>query len=200
MNTQTNQQMLKLKLKAIQTKPVIYQGLEVDVPVDTHFMWLRHTDKKTVLWASVEKPVWNADHKLYIPSSEATLVAVLEHVDLTTEQVIDSLETDESLPTSQDLEQLDVVVNLIKNLRSFANSLEHNVNKAKLSRSSESIQALLQHVYAAEGELDTFITNAIDEAEQYGISTDVNHTEDDNDDIDPDDYADIIKFVNAMFK
>ena len=192
--------MLKLKHKDIQTKSVIYQGLEVGVPVGTNFMWLRQTAKKTVLLASVGKPVWNADHKLYIPSSEATLVAVLEHVDLTTEQVKDSLETDESLPTAQDLVQLDAGVNLIKNLRSFANSLECNVNKAKLSRSSENIQALLQHVYAAEGELDTFITNAIDEAEQYGISTDVNHTEDADDDINPDDYADIIKLFTAIVK
>ena len=190
--------MLKLKHIDIQTKPVIYQGLEVDVPVDTNFMWLRQTTKKTVLLASAEKPVWNADHKLYTPSSEATLVAALEHVDLTTEQVKDSLETDESLPTAQDLEQLDVVVNLIKNLRSFANSLECNVNKAKLSRSSENIQALLQHVYAAEGELDTFITNAIDEAEHYGISTDDNHTEDADDGIHPDDYAAIVKLLTAV--
>ena len=200
MNTQTNQQMLKLKLKDIQTKSVIYQGLEVDVPVDTNFMWLRQTAKKTVLLASAEKPVWNVDHKLYIPSSEATLVAVLEHVDLTTEQVKDSLETDESLPTAQDLEQLDVVVNLIKNLRSFANSLECNVNKAKLNPSPEIIQSLLQHVYAAEGELDTFITNAIDEAEHYGVSTDDNHTEDADDGIDPDDYAAIIKLLTAVVK
>ena len=192
--------MLKLKHKDIQTKPVIYQGLEVDVPVDTNFMWLRHTDKKTVLLASPKKPVWHHERKLYIQSLEVTLVAVLEHVDLTTEQVKDSLETDESLPTAKDLEQLDVVVNLIKNLRSFANSLEYNVNKAKLSHSPESIQALLQHVYAAEGELDAFITNAIDEAEQYGISTDDNHTEDADDDINPDDYADIIKLLNAIVK
>ena len=192
--------MLKLKHKDIQTKSVIYQGLEVDVPVDTNFMWLRHTAYNTVLWASAKKPVWNADHKLYIPSSEATLVAVLEHADLTVEQVIDSLETDESLPTAQDLEQLGVVVNLIKNLRSFANSLEYNVNKAKLSRSSENIKALLQHVYAAEGELDAFITNAIDEAEHYGISTDDNHTEDDDGDINPDDYAAIIKLLTAIVK
>ena len=190
--------MLQLKLKNIQTKSVIYQGLEVDVPVDTNFMWLRQTAKKTVLLASVEKPVWNADHKLYIPSSEATLVAVLEHVDLTTEQVKDSLETDESLPTAQDLKQLDAVVNLIKNLRSFANSLERNVNKVKLNPSNKPIQALIQHVYAAEGELDTFITYAIDEAEHYGISTDDNHTEDDDDGIDPDDYAAIIKLLTAV--
>ena len=189
-----------LKLKEIQSKSVIYQGLEVDVPVDTNFMWLRHTDKKTVLWASPKKPVWHNEHKLYIPSAEANQVAVLEHVDLTTEQVKDSLETDESLPTAQDLEQLDVVVNLIKNLRSFSNSLDCNVNKAKLSCSSENIQALLQHVYAAEGELDTFITNAIDEAEQYGISIDVNHTEDDDDGIDPDDYAATIKLLTAVVK
>ena len=192
--------MLKLKLKDIQTKSVIYQGLEVDVPADTNFMWLRHTDKKTVLWASAQKPVWLADYNYYSQPSDATLVAELEHTNLTVEQVKDSLETDESLPTAQDLEQLDVVVNLIKNLRSFANSLECNVNKAKLSRSSENIQALLQHVYAAEGELDTFITNAIDEAEHYGISTDDNHTEDADDGIDPDDYAAIIKLLTAVVK
>ena len=192
--------MLKLKLKDIQTKPVIYQGLEVDVPADTNFMWLRHTPNKTVLWASPTKPVWQYAHNLYIPPAGATPVAELEHTNLTVEQVIDSLETDESLPTAQDLEQLDVVVNLIKNLRSFANSLEYNVNKAKLSRSSENIQALLQHVYAAEGELDTFITNAIDEAEHYGISIDVNHTEDADDGIDPDDYADIVKLLTAIVK
>ena len=189
-----------LKLKALQTKPVIYQGLEVYVPVDTNFMWLRHTPIKTVLLASPKKPIWDSGCKRYIPTSDTTLVAVLEHADLTVEQVIDSLETDESLPTSQDLEQLDVVVNLIKNLRSFANSLEYTVNKAKLSRSSENIQALLQHVYAAEGELDTFITNAFDEAEHYGISIDVNHTDDGDDGIDPDDYAAIIKLLNAVVK
>ena len=197
MNTQTNQhkQMLKLKHKHkdIQTKPVIYQGLEVDVPVDTNFMWLRHTDKKTVLWASVEKPVWNVEHKLYIPSSDATLVAVLEHVDLTTEQVKDSLETDESLPTAQDLEQLDVVKNLVKNLHSFANSLERNVAKAKLNPSHENIQALLQHVYGDEGELDTFYNHAIEEATEYGIVAEQ------DEDLDEDHEA-LLKFVNAIFK
>ena len=192
--------MLKLKLKDIQTKSVTYQGLEVDVPVDTNFMWLRQTAKKTVLLASTKKPVWQDDYKLYTSFAGATLVAVLEHVDLTTEQVKDSLEADEDQPTAQDLEQLDVVVNLIKNLRSFANSLECNVNKAKLSRSSENIQALLQHVYAAEGELDTFITNATDEAKQYGSSTDDNHTEDDNDDINPDAYADFVKLLAIIVK
>ena len=161
--------MFKLKLKDIQTKPVIYQGLEVDVPADTNFMWLRHTDKKTVLLASAKKPVWNAERKLYIPSAEATLVAVLEHADLTVEQVKDSLETDESLPTAQDLEQLDVVKNLVKNLYSFANSLGRNVTKASINPSPENIQALLQHVYADEGELDTFYNRAIEEATEYGI-------------------------------
>ena len=193
MNTQTNQQMLKLKLKDIQTKPVIYQGLEVDVPADTNFMWLRHTDKKTVLWASAQKPVWHNDHKLYIPSSEATLVAVLEHTDLTAEQVKDSLETDESLPTAQDLEQLDVVVNLIKNLRSFAISLERNVAKASLNPSPENIQSLLQHVYADEGELDNFYDHAIQEATEYGI---VAEQDEDSDE----DHEALIKFVNAIFK
>lgn len=184
-----------LKLKEIQTKPVIYQGLEVAVPVDTNFMWLRHTDKKTVLLASAQKPLWNEDRKFYIPSAVTNLVAVLEHVALTEEQVKDSLEIDEDLPTAKDLEQLDAVVNLINNLRSFSNSLKRNVNKAKLDRSSDSIQALLQHVYAADGELDTFITCLIAEAEEYGISTDVNHTEDDDEGIHPDDYAAIIKLL-----
>ena len=161
--------MLKLKLKDIQTKPVIYQGLEVDVPANTNFMWLRHTAYKTVLWASAKKPVWHNDHKLYIPSSEATPVAELEHTDLTIEQVKDSLETDESLPTAQDLEQLGVVKNLVKNLRSFANSLERNVDKASINPSPENIQALLQHVYADEGELDNFYNHAIEEATEYGI-------------------------------
>ena len=182
-----------LKLKDIQTKPVIYQGLEVDVPVDTNFMWLRQTAKKTVLLASVEKPVWNADHKLYIPSSEATLVVVLEHVDLTTEQVKDSLETDESLPTAQDLEQLDVVKNLVKNLYSFANSLERNVAKAKQNPTPENIQSLLEHVYADEGELDNFYNHAIEEATKYDI---VAEQDEDSDE----DHEALLKFVNAMLK
>ena len=161
--------MLKLKLKDIQTKPVIYQGLEVDVPVDTNFMWLRHTAYKTVLWASAQKPVWLADYNYYSLPSDATLVAELEHTNLTVEQVKDSLETDESLPTAQDLEQLDVVSNLVKNLYSFVNSLERNVDKAKRNPSPKNIQALLQHVYADEGELDTFYDRAIEEATEYGI-------------------------------
>ena len=158
-----------LKLKNIQTKSVIYQGLEVDVPVDTNFMWLRQTAKKTVLWASAQKPVWLADYNYYSLPSDATLVAELEHTNLTVEQVKDSLETDESLPTAQDLEQLDVVSNLVKNLRSFANSLERNVAKAKLNPTPENIQSLLEHVYADEGELDTFYNHAIEEATEYGI-------------------------------
>ena len=182
-----------LKLKDIQTKPVIYQGLEVDVPADTNFMWLRHSTHKTVLWASPKKPVWHNEHNLYIPSSDATAVAELEHTDLTVEQVKDSLETDESLPTAQDLEQLDVVSNLVKNLRSFANSLERNVDKAKLSGSSEGIQALLQHVYADEGELDTFYNHAIEEATEYGI---VAEQDEDSDE----DHEALLKFVNAIFK
>lgn len=185
--------MLKLKLKDIQTKPVIYQGLEVDVPADTNFMWLRHTAYKTVLWASAKKPVWQNDHKLYIPSSEATLVAVLEHADLTEKQVIDSLETDESLPTAQDLEKLDVVKNLVKNLRSFANSLERNVDKAKRNPSPENIQSLLQHVYADEGELDNFYNHAIEEATEYDI---VAEQDEDSDE----DHEALLKLVNAIFK
>ena len=184
--------MLKLKLKDIQTKPVIYQGLEVDVPADTNFMWLRHTDKKTVLLASPKKPVWHDERKLYIPSSDATLVAVLEHANLTVEQVKDSLETDESLPTAQDLEQLAVVKNLVKNLRSFANSLERNVDKASLNPSPENIQSLLQHVYADEGELDTFYNHAIEEATEYGIVAE----QDDSDE----DHEALLKLVNAIFK
>lgn len=181
-----------LKLKDIQTKPVIYQGLEVDVPADTNFMWLRHTTYKTVLWASTTKPVWHNDHKLYIPPSGATPVAELEHADLTVEQVKDSLETDESLPTAQDLEQLNVVKNLVKNLRSFANSLERNVDKASINPSPENIQALLQHVYADEGELDNFYNHAIEEATEYGIVAE----QDDSDE----DHEALLKFVNAILK
>ena len=177
-----------LKLKDIQTKPVIYQGLEVNVPADTNFMWLRHTDTKTVLWASPKKPVWHNEHKLYIPSSDATLVAVLEHADLTVEQVKASLETDESLPTAQDLEQLNVVENLVKNLYGFANSLERNVDKAKRNPSPENIQALLQHVYADEGELDTFYSRAIEEATEHGIVAEQ----------DEDDLEDLLKFVKVI--
>ena len=185
--------MLKLKLKDIQTKPVIYQGLEVDVPADTNFMWLRHTDKKTVLWASVKKPVWHNERQFYIPTSDATPVAELEHADLTVEQVKDSLETDESLPTAQDLEQLDVVKNLVKNLHSFANSLERNVAKVKLNPSPENIQSLLQHVYADEGELDTFYNHAIEEATEYGI---VAEQDEDSDE----DHEALLKFVNTILK
>lgn len=182
-----------LKLKEIQTKPVIYQGLEVDVPADTNFMWLRQTAKKTVLWASAQEPKWLADYNCYSPPSDATLVAELEHTNLTVEQVKDSLETDESLPTAQDLKQIDVVVNLIKNLHSFANTLQRNVSKAKLSGSSECIQALLQHVYADEGELDNFYNHAIEEATEYGI---VAEQDEDSDE----DHEALLKFVNAILK
>ena len=185
--------MLKLKLKDIQTKPVIYQGLEVDVPADTNFMWLRQTAKKTVLWASAQKPEWLADYNCYSPPSDATLVAELEHTNLTVEQVKDSLETDESLPTAQDLEQLDVVKNLIKNLHGFANSLEHNVAEASINPRPENIQALLQHVYADEGELDNFYNHAIEEATEYGI---VAEQDEDSDE----DHEALLKFVNAILK
>ena len=171
--------MLKLKLKEIQTKRVIYQGLEVDVPVDTNYMWLQHTNAKTVLWASAKKPSWHQEHNLYIPPSDATQVAVLEHADLTVEQVKASLETDESLPTAQDLEKLDVVSNLIKNLRSFANSLERNLDKAAHNPNPEIIQALLEHVYADDGELDTFYNHAIQEAVEHNIIADSDEDEDD---------------------
>ena len=182
-----------LKLKDIQTKPVIYQGLEVNVPADTNFMWLRQTAKKTVLWASAQKPEWQSEHQLYIPPSDATLVAVLEHANLTVEQVQDSLETDESLPTAQDLEKLNVVNNLVKNLYSFANSLERNVDKANRNPSSENIQALLQHVYADKGELDNFYNHAIEEATEYGT---VAEQDEDSDE----DHEALLKFVNAILK
>ncbi len=185
--------MLKLKLKNIQTKRVIYQGLEVDVPADTNFMWLRQTAKKTVLWASAQKPVWHNYYKHYSLPSDAIFVAELEHTDLTVEQVKDSLETDESLPTAQDLEQLDVVNNLVKNLRSFADSLERNVAKAKQKPTSEDIQALLQHVYADEGELANFYNHAIEEATEYGI---VAEQDEDSDE----DHEALLKFVNAILK
>ena len=182
-----------LKLKDIQTKSVIYQGLEVNVPADANFMWLHQTTKKTELWASVKKPVWQSERKLYILPSDAIFVAELEHTNLTVEQVKDSLETDESLPTAQDLEQVDVVVNLIKNLHSFANTLECNVDKAKLNPSPENIQALLQHVYADEGELDNFYNHAIEEATEYGI---VAEQDEDSDE----DHEALLKFVNAILK
>ena len=182
-----------LKLKDIQTKPVIYQGLEVDVPADTNFMWLRHNNKKTVLWASAKKPVWHREYKSYIPPSGATLVAVLEHADLTVEQVKDSLETDESLPTTQELQQLDVVSNLVKNLYSFANSLERNVGKAKRNPSPENIQALLHHVYADEGELDNFYNHAIEEATEYGIVAEQDEDSDEK-------HEALLKLVNAILK
>ena len=181
-----------LKLKEIKTKPVIYQGLAVEVPADTNYMWLRHTNTKTVLWASAKKPSWHQEHNLYIPPSDATQVAVLEHVNLTVEQVKASLETDESLPTDQDLEKLDVVNNLIKNLRSFADSLEHNVAKAKQNPTPENIQALLEHVYADDGELDTFYNHAIEEATEYDIL-------DEQAVLDEDREA-LLKFVNAILK
>ena len=180
-----------LKLKEIKTKPVTYQGLVVDVPVDTNYMWLRHTNTKTVLMASAIKPVWNSEHKLYNPYSNATPVAELEHADLTVEQVKDSLETDESLPTEQDLEKLDVVSNLVKNLRSFADSLERNVAKASHNPSPEGIQALLKHVYADDGELDTFYNHAIHEATEYDILAE---------DKDEEDFVDLVKLFNEVFK
>ena len=179
-----------LKLKEIKTKPVIYQGLEVDVPVDTNFMWLRHTPIKTVLLASPCKPVWNDDRKNYIPPADTTTVAVLEHADLTEEQVKASLETDESLPTAQDLKQLDVVSNLIKNLRSFANNLECNLAKATHNPSPEGIQALLKHVYADDGELDTFYNHAIQEAANYDIL--------DEDEASEDEYETALKLLSIM--
>ena len=180
-----------LKLKEIQIKPVIYQGLEVDVPADTNFMWLRHTNTKTVLWASAQKPSWHQEHNFYIPPSNATPVAELEHADLTVEQVKDSLETDESLPTDQDLKKLDVVNNLVKNLRSFVDNLEHNVAKASHNPSPEGIQALLEYVYADGGKLDTFYNHAIQEAAAYGILAE---------DEDEDDHEELVKVLTSLFK
>ena len=182
-----------LKLKDIQTKPVIYQGLEVDVPADTNFMWLRQSDNKTELLASPNKPEWHDKQQYYLAPLQTSRVAELEHAALTVEQVKDSLETDESLPTAQDLEQLNVVKNLVKNLRSFANSLERNVDKASINPSPENIQALLQHVYADEGELDTFYNHAIEEATEYGI---VAEQDEDSDE----DHEALLKFVNAILK
>ena len=182
-----------LKLKDIQTKPVIYQGLEVDVPADTNFMWLRQTAKKTVLEASAQKPEWLADYNCYNPPLVATIAAEIEHTNLTVEQVKDSLETDESLPTAQDLKKLVVVKNLVKNLYSFANSLECNVTIASLNPSPENIQALLQHVYADEGELGNFYNHAIEEATEYGI---VAEQDEDSDE----DHEALLKFVSAILK
>ena len=181
-----------LKLKEIKTKRVTYQGLVVDVPVDTNYMWLRHTNTKTVLWASAKKPSWHQEHNLYIPPSDAAPVAELEHADLTVEQVKASLETEESLPTAQDLEKLDVVSNLVKNLRSFADCLEHNVAKASHNPSPEKIQALLEHVYADDGELDTFYNHAIHEATEQDILAE--------DDEDEEDYEALLKLLSSFMK
>ena len=181
-----------LKLKEIKTKPVTYQGLVVDVPVDTNYMWLRHTNTKTVLWASAKKPSWHQEHNLYIPPSDAAPVAELEHADLTVEQVKASLETDESLPTAEDLEKLDVVKNLVKNLHSFASNLERNVVKASHNPSPENIQALLEHVYADDGELDTFYNHAIQEAADYDILAE--------DDEDEEDYEALLKLLSSFMK
>lgn len=182
-----------LKLKEIQTKPVIYQGLEVDVPADTNYMWLRHTNGKTVLLASAKKPVWHNEHNLYIlPTADVTHVAELEHADLTVEQVKASLETNEDVPAAQDLEKLDVVSNLVKNLHSFADSLERNVAKAKQNPTPENIQALLEHVYADDGELDTFYNHAIHEATEYDILAE--------DDEDEEDYEALLKLLSSFMK
>lgn len=181
-----------LKLKEIETKPVIYQGLEVEVPADTNYMWLSVTSAKTVLWASSEKPSWCSKHNHYIPPSDASPVAELEQAGLTVEQVKASLETDESLPTAEDLEKLAVVTNLVKNLRSFANSLERNVAKASHNPSPEGIQALLEHVYADDGELDTFYNHAIQEATEYDIVAEDDESEDD--------FETLLKLINAAFK
>ena len=152
-------------------------------------MWLRHTNTKTVLWASAKKPSWHQEHNHYIPPSDATPVAELEHADLTVEQVKASLETDEGLPTDQDLKKLDVVNNLVKNLRGFADSLECSVAKASHNPSPEKIKALLEHVYADDGELDTFYNHAIQEAADYGILTE-----------DKDDHAELVKVLTSLFK
>ena len=182
-----------LKLKEIKTKPVIYQGLTVEVPADTNYMWLRHTNTKTVLWASAKKPSWHQEHNLYIPPSDATQVAVLEHAALTVEQVKASLETAEDKPTEQDLEKLDVVNNLVKNLCSFANSLERNVAKAKQNPTPENIQSLLEHVYADDGELDTFYNHAIREATEYDIVAE-------DDEASEEEYETALKLLSIMFK
>ena len=180
-----------LKLKENQTKPVIYQGLEVNVPADTNFMWLQHTGNKLSLMASTNKPVWSVERHFYLIPRDTTKVAELEHTNLTVEQVKDSLETDESLPTAQDLEKLNVVSNLVKNLYSFANSLERNVDKAMRNPTPENIQSLLEHVYADDGELDTFYNHAIQEATEYDILAE---------DEDEEDFVDLVKLFNEVFK
>ena len=181
-----------LKLKENQTKPVIYQGLAVEVPTDTNYMWLQHTGNKLLLMASANKPEWSVERHSYLTPRGATKVAELENTVLTAEQVKDSLETDESLPTAQYLKKLGVVSNLIKNLRSFANNLECNLAKASHNLSSDSIQALLEHVYADDGELDTFYDHAIQEAADYDIL--------DEDKASKDKYEAALKLLSIMLK
>ena len=181
-----------LKLKEIKTKPVIYQGLAVEVPTDTNYMWLQHTGNKLVLMASANKPEWSAERHFYLIPRGATKVADLENTDLTVEQVKASLETDESLSTAEVLKKLEVVSNLIKNLRSFANSLERNLAKAAHNPNPENIQALLEHVYADDGELDTFYNHAIQEAADYDIL--------DEDEASEDEYEAALKLLSIMLK
>lgn len=181
-----------LKLKEIKTKPVTYQGLKVNVPEDTNFMWLRHNARKTVLMAAPNKPVWHHDHNLYIPTSDSTVVARLEHVDLTVEQVKDSLESEECVPTAQDLKQLSVIKNLAKNMHGFANNLERLLAKVEQKPDPKSIQALLQFVYSDDGELDSLYNSAIHEAAEHGI-VDVQDEESEC-------YEDLVKFINTMLK
>ena len=82
---------------------------------------------------------------------------------------------------------------LKKNLRSFVNSLERNVGKASINPSPENIQSLLEHVYADDGELDTFYNRAIEEATEYGI---VAEQDEDSDE----DHEALLKFVSAILK
>lgn len=165
--------MLNLKLKENQSINVIYQGLKVSVPVGTNFMWLQHTGSRLLLLASPNKPTWSNERQDYLLPRDTSKVAELENTGLTIQQLKDSLEVQESEPSEQDLEQLDVVVNLVHNLRSFASTLERNIAKASDNPSTERIQALLKHVYAQDGELDTFYNKANKEAEDFNIITQV---------------------------
>ncbi len=183
-------QMLKLTPKP--TKQVIYQSLEVDVPVDTKYMWLVSTDTKTVLLASPNKPTWCTERQRYVPPRNTNEVATFEPTELNVQQVKNSLETEEPYVSKETLEKLEVIENLVNNLRSFADSIERNVSKAKSNLTTEHVESLVNHMYGSNGEVVVFFNNLLKEAEK----SDMLKLEED----DADDHEAYIKFITEMLK
>lgn len=181
-----------LKLTPKPTKQVIYQGLEVDVPVDTKYMWLVSTDTKTVLLASPNKPTWCTERQRYVPPCNTNEVATFEPTELNVQQVKNSLETEEPYVSKETLEKLEVIENLVNNLRSFADSIERNVSKAKSNLTTEYVESLVNHMYGSNGEVAVFFNNLLKEAEE----SDMLKLEED----DADDHEVCIKFITEMMK